>query len=405
MRPALYYPWVYLKGGAERVLLELMTRSSHDWTLYTNRFEPQATYPEFSDLRVETMAEISVRRNLWHVSRAGLTLVTQKPPFDRHDALIIVSEGLGNLMAARSAVPTSCVCLTPLKVVYDTYTNEQFFAGTRRPSRRAAYRAAFWGYERVDRPTWRHYRRVFCNSHEVRARLLRAGLVEAERLEVAYHGVDTQRWHPAGRRERTFLVPGRIMWQKNIDLALEAWRRFQPRPGERGFRLLVAGMVDRKSEPYLQGLRARAADRPDVEFVVSPSDSELLDLYQRCWAVVFPALNEDWGLVPLEAMACGKPVLATDRGGPKESVVEGVSGFLRVDHPHFFAEAMGKLAALSEGELGLMARHCRDRAVEFPWESFVGRIDDHIEELASAPSTDRMAVATEAPAQRSEQVG
>src|SRR5262249_41798164 len=71
MRPALYYPWVYLKGGAERVLVELMTRSRHDWTLYTNHFEPHSTFPEFSDLQVEAMADVSVRRNLWHVSRAG----------------------------------------------------------------------------------------------------------------------------------------------------------------------------------------------------------------------------------------------------------------------------------------------------------------------------------------------
>ncbi len=50
MKIAAYYPWIYLKGGAERALLETVTRSRHEWTLYTNHFEPEATFPEFSDL-------------------------------------------------------------------------------------------------------------------------------------------------------------------------------------------------------------------------------------------------------------------------------------------------------------------------------------------------------------------
>lgn len=402
MRPALYYPWVYLKGGAERVLLELMLRSRHEWTLYTNHFEPESTFPQFSDLRVVALSEVSVRRNIRQVARAALTILSQRLDFTGHDSLMVVSEGLGNLFAARSHLPTSCICLTPLKVVYDSYTNSQFFAGRWRPS----YRAAFELYKMVDRPTWRRYQRVFCNSGEVRRRLLSAGLVPDHRLEVAYHGVDTQRWRPGGRRERVFLVPGRIMWQKNIDLVIEAWKRFQTEPGQHGFRLVVAGMVDQKSRPYLESIRAKAADRADIEFVVSPNDAQLLDLYQSCWAVVFPALNEDWGLVPLEAMACGKPVLATDRGGPKESIIEGETGCLRKDQPEAFAQAIQSLAACSEAELDGTAERCRRRALEFPWEPFIDRMDDHVEELAELSRSRRSEkVAEEELAGKSELAG
>jgi glycosyltransferase involved in cell wall biosynthesis len=378
VRPALYYPWVYLKGGAERVILELMTRSRYDWTLYTNHFEPDATFPELSDARVVRLPEISVRRSIKEVVRAGATLLTQRVDLTRHDSLFVISEGLGNIVAARSSIPTSCICLTPLKVVYDAHTRQRFFAG----GRRHHYRAAFSLYRFADRRFWRSYVRVFTNSEEVKRRVVSARLVDSSRVEVAHHGVDVERWRPDGRRDPFFLVPGRIMWQKNVELALDAWTRFKPDAFENRFSLVVAGMVDAKSRPYLDHLKAKAANRPDIRFVTSPSDPEMLDLYQRCWAVVFPPTNEDWGLVPLEAMACGKPVLATRRGGPRESVVDGRTGFLRRDQPRSFAKAMTTLAAMPVDELDEMSVRARARAMDFPWSRFVHRMDEHVEELA-----------------------
>jgi alpha-1,3/alpha-1,6-mannosyltransferase len=168
-------------------------------------------------------------------------------------------------------------------------------------------------------------------------------------------------------------------------MAIAAWRRFKPRAGDNHFRLVVAGMVDAKSRPHLLQLQVESADRPDIEFVASPSDAELLSLYQRCHAVVFPARSEDWGLVALEGMACGKAVVATDRGGPRESVISGETGFLCPDDPEAFAVALRKLAAMPDHELDELAVRARMRALRFPWNGFVDRIDAHVEELAGVP--------------------
>jgi glycosyltransferase involved in cell wall biosynthesis len=380
VRAALYYPWIYLKGGAERMILELVGSSRHEWTLYTNRFEPDATFPGFRDLRVVSLSKVPVRRTVGGVLRAGVTIRAQRVRVERHDAAFVVSEGLGNLVAGRWTPPTSCICLTPLKVAYDPVTRDRFFDR----GARSSYRLAFAVYRGVDRSMWRHYHRVFCISEEVRRRVLAARLVEDARLEVAYPGVDGDRFRPTGEREPLFLLPGRIMWQKNVELALQAWRRFKPEPTGNDHRLVVAGMVDGKSRGYLEGLRRTVADRPDVRFVVSPSDDELLGLYQRCRAVVFTAPNEDFGLVPLEGMACGKPVLAPDRGGPAETVIDGGTGFLRPADPRAFAEAMARIAAMTEPELELIASRARTRAMEFSWTRFVDRIDGHVEDLANS---------------------
>ena len=378
MRPALYYPWVYLKGGAERVIVELMTRSQHEWTLYTNHFEPGSTFPELANLRVVQLREISVRRTIQHVAHAGLTILTQRVDLAKHDSLFVISEGLGNLMAARSPVPTSCICLTPLKVVYDHHTRGRFFEGRRRPH----YQTAFRLYESADRRLWRNYVRVFTNSGEVRRRVLNAKLVDDSRIEVLHHGVDSDRWRPDGRREPFFLVAGRMMWQKNVELAVHAWKLFKPHADDNLMRLVIAGMVDVKSRPYFNQLKLMAGGRHDIEFVIDPSDAQMLDLYQRARAVIFTPASEDWGLVPLEAMACGKPVLAVDRGGPRETVVDGETGYLRVDEPRAFASAIRELAHMEEGDLDAMSARARARALEFPWSRFVERIDEHATELA-----------------------
>ena len=172
MRPAIYYPWVYLKGGAERVLVELMHRSRHDWTLFTNRFEPDSTFPEFADLDVVPLRTVSVKRSVPQVAKAGMTLLTQKLDLSQHDSLFVVSEGLGNLIAGRSTVPTSCICLTPLKIAYDAFTREHYFHRHRRLHQRIAIGA----YTRIERPAWKRYERVFCNSGETRRRVLDARL-------------------------------------------------------------------------------------------------------------------------------------------------------------------------------------------------------------------------------------
>src|SRR5690606_20730612 len=153
------------------------------------------------------------------------------------------SEGLGNLMAGQFSVPTTCLCLTPLKVAYDEVTRDHFFLG----HPRGAYRTALAGFRAVDRRTWRHYRRVVAISHEVRRRLIDNGLVPPERIDVIHPGVDLDRFGLSTERRPYVLLPGRIMWQKRIEVALEAWRWYKPHPDDNPFRLVVAGMVDAKS--------------------------------------------------------------------------------------------------------------------------------------------------------------
>jgi len=381
-RVALYYPWIYLTGGAERTILELTTRSRHDWTLFTNHYEPSATFPGLTERPIVALKDVSVDRSMGMVARSAWSIMRQRLPIDGYDALVVVCEGLGDLALFRSPVrPAFCICLTPLRAAFDPEYHRRAFQ-----QRGAAARLLLKGglslFRAIDRRAWRSYDRVFCISQETRRRVLDGQLAPAGAIELLHVGLGIQGHAPSDVFDPFFLLPGRIMWTKNIELAIAAFDTFRSfqMPG-RSFRLVIAGIVDRKSQPYLAYLRGLAAHIPRVEFRIAPHDDELRDLYRTCYAVLFPAFNEDWGIVPIEGMSFGKPVIATNRGGPCEFVRAGIDGFLEKPESSAFALRMAELAR-SPSIARAMGQAAFGTSRQFSWDTFAARIDQAIEERA-----------------------
>ena len=380
MKVALYHPWIYLTSGIERSFVELLARSRHDWLLLTHHHEPDATYPELRAARVvELSPPVSVRRSLAPLAQAAWRIGRSRLPLDGAQSLLVSSEGFGDLVAPRSPVPVAAYCHTPLKILHDPASRAALVGSS--PLRRAGLGVLGSAFEAVDRRAWRSYRHVLANSSETAARIRAAGLVPDGPVEVLHPGVDLTRF-PRGTaaREGFLLVAGRIMWQKDVELAIETLDVLQ-RKGKR-LRLVVAGAVDEKSRPYLAELRARASGL-DVSFEVDPSDARLSELYRSCALLLFTARNEDFGIVPLEAMASGAPVLAVDSGGPRETVLHGVTGWLEPRDPERFADRVLEVMDAPDG-----AARLRDAAVArastFTWDAFVARLDDVMEEVARA---------------------
>ncbi len=148
---------------------------------------------------------------------------------------------------------------------------------------------------------------------------------------VIHPPVDTELHTPAeAERDDAFLVAGRLVPYKRVEVAIAAANRS-------GRRLVVAG--DGRSRAALEAMAG-----PTVEFVGAVSDAELRHLYRTCSALLFPG-DEDFGMVPVEAQACGMPVIALGAGGATETVVDGRTGVLvpagRADPVDGFIRAMG----------------------------------------------------------------
>ena len=393
MRVALYHPWIYLKSGLERTILEINRRSRHDWTFYTSHFDKDGTYPELAAARIVELKRISVQRSYIAVARGMLSIAATKLDAAQFDVLMISCEGAGDLMALRNTSrPLGCLCFTPLRATFDDAYRARVLerAGLLRPAARLAEAL----FRAVDRFCWRRYGRVAAISETVRARIAAGGLRRAEDVAVLYPGIDEQQIRPAGTFRPYFLVAGRIMWTKNVELAIAAFARARAHLGTE-WRLVVAGMVDAKSQAYMHSLGLFAQQVGGVEFRAGPSDDDMRELYEGCTAVLFTAFNEDWGLVPLEAMAAGKPVIAVDRGGPRETVVHGETGFLEADDPGAFAERMVELAndpvrARHMGQAGT------ERVRHFTWDTFVDGLDRMVDDLAATANARPPAGQTEA---------
>jgi len=384
LRFALYHPWIYLAGGIERTIGQIVQGSRHEWTIYSHHVSLGSTFPELSGANIVALhPSISIRRSAIPLAKAAAVIASTRLPPTAHDGLLVSSEGFGDLIMARnSGLPSVCLCYTPLKILHDPVTRDRLVGGRR--LRGAALTAVGAPFAAVDRRLWRRYRFVLAISEETRARISRAGLRPDDQVEVLHPGVDSAKYIPGeAHRAPVFLVAGRIMWQKNVELAIDAIADLKSRGLNAS--LIIAGAVDAKSQGYLSRLRARAADLP-VQFEVNPDDRRLADLYGTSTALLFTPPSEDWGIVPLEAMASGTPVLAVAASGPTESVVDGKTGWLLPPDPVKFSDRMAEV--IEDGSwLVKMRAAARTQAGLFTWGSFVARLDAVMEEVvSSAPS-------------------
>jgi glycosyltransferase involved in cell wall biosynthesis len=182
----------------------------------------------------------------------------------------------------------------------------------------------------------RAYGRILCNSYFSRESILRAYGLDAE---VCYLGVDTRRFRPGGAPRGDFLLAlGSFTREKNPRLCIEALGAVKgPRPPL----LWVANFAH---EELLAEMRALAEARGvALEVKVNLPDEALLAYLQTAMAMVFAPRLEPFGLVPLEAGACGTPVVAVAEGGLRETVLDGVNGLVADPSPAAMAAAIERL--------------------------------------------------------------
>ncbi|MFC2171008.1 glycosyltransferase [Acidobacteriota bacterium] len=385
MSIACYHAWLYMCGGTERTLLEVARRSRHKWTFYTNFYKPEDTFEGFEGLDVVVLGRVPIKRGFMQTGQVMWRVFSQRLPMNKHDILFIYSGAVDDFATFRNhQKPSVCFCWTPLKMIHDPDCKAQF--KRRFPAKAPLLHILGALYRPLERLAWSGYDYVIACSKEVENRILKARLAQKEKMEVLYAGVDRDVMKPTWQFEKFFLVVSRFKYWKNVELAIRAFIEFIEL-SETGsdFRLVVAGQIDKSDLRYFEELKATASSCPGIEFVTNPTAEQLDTLYSSCYAVLNTTPNEDWGIVTLEANAFGKAVIAVDRGGPKESQIDGVTGFLTENDPMAFAR---KMAVLAEDEklTHRMGRAARENSSKYEWSTFVNRLDDLFEELAAKGS-------------------
>lgn len=149
-----------------------------------------------------------------------------------------------------------------------------------------------------------------------------------------------------------FLSINRFEYKKNLELALNAYAEFRTKladPSVQVNRILFAGGYDSRlseNEECFFQLHRKACSlgiSEEVVFLPSISTEEKNSLLLHCFCVIYTPKDEHFGIVPIEAMSVGKPVVACNSGGPVESCRDGVTGFTCPSEPEEFARAMNHL--------------------------------------------------------------
>jgi glycosyltransferase involved in cell wall biosynthesis len=329
MKIAFVHDWLTGMRGGEKAL-EVLCERFPDAELFTLVHVRGSVSPTIERLRPHTsfVQRLPFVKRLYRHYLPLFPTAVEQFSFDRFDVVVSLSHCCVKSIVHPGRVPHLCYCLTPMRYAWDQF--DAYFgparlgrigSGLMRP---AMARLARWDRDTADRAD-----RYVAISHYVAGRIRRYYNRDAI---VVYPPVNTDFFHPdVVSPERFALVVSALVPYKRVEVAIAACRIA-------GVPLKVAG--DGPERAALE--RAAASAGADVQFLGRRTDEEIRALYRRAAVTLLPG-EEDFGIVPLEAQACGRPVVALGRGGALETVVPGETGFLVAETgPVPFADAIGR---------------------------------------------------------------
>ncbi|MBI4432050.1 MAG: glycosyltransferase [Candidatus Omnitrophica bacterium] len=248
-------------------------------------------------------------------------------------------------------------CFTPMRYAWDFF--EEYF-GKKDRLAQSLIRKLLKGLRKWDQDSSDQVDHFVAISRHVQKRIWNAYQREAD---VVYPPVDTDFYSPNGReREDFYLLASALVPYKRVDLAIDAFNRL-------GRRLVVIG-----EGPDKEALEKRAQD--NISFLGWQSDEVLREHYQRAQGLIFPG-EEDFGIIPVEAQACGMPVIAFAAGGALETIRGHETGL-------FFREQTvdALVSAVMEFEKMTWDRNkIRENATQFNKDRFRTQMQAVIERL------------------------
>ncbi len=311
MKVALVHDWLTGMRGGEKAL-EVVCERFPDAEIFTLVHIRGSVSPTIERHRPHTsfIQRLPLVRRFYRQYLPLFPTAIEQFDFDRFDLIVSLSHCCAKSIIRPGRARHLCYCLTPMRYAWDQF--DAYFGAPRigavgnRLMRPIMARLARW-----DRDTANRVDRYLAISHYVAGRIGRYYNREAT---VVYPPVDTDFFHPdAAVSEGFALVVSALVPYKRLEIAIEACRLA-------GVPLTIVG-----DGPERAHLEQTATG--DVRFLGRRTDEEIRDLYRRSAVTLLPG-EEDFGIVPLEAQACGRPVVALGRGGACETVVAGDTGVL-----------------------------------------------------------------------------
>ncbi len=305
---ALAHDYLLTMRGAERTFAEIAAC----WpsaSIYTLLYDEPAVADGFAgrDVHTSGLQRLGVNQRSFRYLLPFFPAATERLRVSDYDILVSSSSAFAHGLRPGPGTLHVCYCHSPFR--YAWFEGERALEETpplgRPLMRRTLKRIRAWDLEAAGRVS-----RYVANARITQERIEQLYGVEAE---IVHPPVAVERFS-IGMPEDFLLFVGQIVPHKRVEVALKA-AHLAGRP------IKVVG--EGPDLPRLQQLYGG----PDVEFLGNVSDSRLTDLYARCIALVVPNI-EEFGIAAVEAQAAGRPVVGVNRGGVRETVVDGETGVL-----------------------------------------------------------------------------
>ena len=221
-------------------------------------------------------------------------------------------------------------------------------------------------FQHLDKKGVAAINKILCNSSFTSEQI--RGIYRRD-AEVVSPGVDIEKFKPAGIEadERYIFTLNKLYPTKGVDLLIYAFKKLIEENEEIFLYIGGEGEDRRRLENIVKDLNLEEK----VIFLGFVPEDKFIEYYQKSLFVVYPAIMEPFGMVPLEAMACGKPVVACKGGGPEETIIDGVTGYLVNPEIDEVANAMTKLMENEEGR-NSMGKNAREHVkVNYTWDRTV----------------------------------
>ncbi|MBD3328535.1 glycosyltransferase [Candidatus Peregrinibacteria bacterium] len=367
MKVALVHDFLTKLGGAERVL-KTFAEMYPQAPIFTLLYDEKACGKVFPRERVKTSWLQKLPSALRKRQKFLFPLMPRAiEMLDLSDYNLIISSS--NAYAHGILTPSDsvhiCYCHSPMRYAWDyahKYMEEQkagrFAKGL---AGRMIKNVRFWDQIASDRPDY-----YIANSYHVSQRI---GKYYRQKSEIIYPPVETDRFRANEIHEDYYLIVSTLTPYKKIVQAVQLFNKIQRR-------LVVIG--DGPQRKYLEAVAG-----PTVDILGRKDDETVKTYLQNCRAYIMPN-EEDFGISPVEAMACGKPVIAYAKGGILETVIPGKTGVLYLEPT--FASLEDALGRFLTNEYDFKPHTIRRHALQFSEDKFKENFKKFVDTVASRHS-------------------
>ncbi len=360
MRVALIHDYLNQSGGAEKVLkafIEIFPNAPI-YTLICDSAILKRIGLADTGIYTSFLQKIPFAKSKHRIFPFLMPIAIEQFDLSRYDVVLSDSAGFAKGVITKPKTLHICYCHTPPRYAWDD--SHKYIKEFRLPGIIKTIIPFFMNYIRLwDKEAALRVDKFICNSHFVAQRIKK---YYNRKAKVIYPPVDTKTFRPliSEKRGEGFLMVGRLLQYKRFDIAIQAFNKLA-KP------LKIIG-----NGPEKKRLKKMAGK--NIEFLGEFHGKKLNYYYQNCQALIFPQ-EEDFGIVVLEAMACGKPVIAYRGGGALESIKEGKTGmFFDSQTPEALIEAVRKFKPKD-----FNSKEIRKHALKFDKEKFKKKIKNFVE--------------------------